>query len=103
MLRRIWILSALLLILAASSAYGDELNWTGVGSSPQTLAGAYYVSPYYAYDGTTSQALTLYCVDFNHEIAPPYTWTANIYALTQPNVEANAQYRTDGDAWDDYE
>ena len=73
MIRRIWIFSALLLILAASSAYGDELTWTGVGSSPQTLAGAYYVSPYYAYDTTTKEPLTLYCVDFNHEIAPPYT------------------------------
>jgi hypothetical protein len=103
-IRRIWIFSALLLILAASSAYGDdELTWVGVGPDPQTLAGAYYVAPYYATDVTTGQDLTIYCVDFNHEIAPPYTWTAKIYALTQTNVEAYAQYRTDEDAWDDYE
>jgi hypothetical protein len=44
------------------------LDWVSAGNN---VAGIYYVSPYTAEIKNTGQFVTLYCIDFNHEVAPP--------------------------------
>jgi len=52
------------------------LDWVGPNGN---AAGGYYISPYTAQ--INGADILLYCIDFNHEIAPPTTWTANIEPL----------------------
>jgi hypothetical protein len=96
--RRIFMLAALLVLLSGS-ALADHLEWVGPDNGAYWGASGvnYYVSPYKAHDTSQPPApngvlLTIYCVDFNHEIAPPFEWDANIYALTQDNVTNHSQY-----------
>ena len=59
------------------------LDWIGAGNNP---VGGYYVSPYTAEIRNTGDFITLYCIDFNHEVAPPLEWQAVIQPLTWSNV-----------------
>jgi hypothetical protein len=59
------------------------LDWVSAGNNP---VGGYYVSPYTAEIKSTSQLITLYCIDFNHEVAPPLEWEANIVPLNLAEV-----------------
>jgi hypothetical protein len=92
-------------VAASVSAYANELtmDWVSAGNNP---AGYYYVSPYTAQVQGTGQILTLYCIDFNHEVAPPLQWSANLQSFSLANV-ANMQYGNDGSplasTWVQYE
>jgi len=61
------------------------LDWVSAGNNP---VGNYYVSPYTAEITSTGQLITLYCIDFNHEVAPPLEWEANIQTFDLSNVPA---------------
>lgn len=75
--------------MLAGGLFADDLTWgrtwTGVWSGFGT-------SPYSATDTTLSRNLTIFCLDFNDEVGPPYAWQANIYGLTSANVTQNAQF-----------
>jgi hypothetical protein len=55
------------------------LDWVGPNGN---AAGGYHISPYTAQIDGTNESVLLYCIDFNHEVAPPYQWKANIQPLT---------------------
>lgn len=61
------------------------LDWVSAGNNP---VGYYYVSPYTAEITSTGQLITLYCIDFNHEVAPPLEWEANVQPFDLSNVPA---------------
>jgi hypothetical protein len=42
--------------------------------------------PYTAEIKSTGAIITLYCIDFNHEVAPPLEWEANIQTFDLANV-----------------
>jgi hypothetical protein len=44
------------------------------------------VSPYTAEIKSTGKIITLYCIDFNHEVAPPLEWEANIQTFDLANA-----------------
>jgi hypothetical protein len=71
--------------LGAFSAVASPLtlDWVSAGNNP---VGYYYVSPYTAEIKSTGQLITLYCIDFNHEVAPPMEWEANIQTLDLADV-----------------
>jgi len=71
------ILSSALIIPARANSI--TLDWVSSGNN---VAGYYYVSPYTAEIKNTGELVTLYCIDFNHEVAPPWEWDANIQPLT---------------------
>jgi hypothetical protein len=88
----------------AASGWGTTLtmDWVSPGNNP---VGYFYVSPYTAQVQGTSQLLTLYCIDFNHEVAPPLEWQANLQTFDQANVP-NMQYGglpNPSNTWVDYE
>ena len=84
--RAVFIGFACLLLLGCSSlANPVTLDWASSGNNP---VGYYYVSPYTAEIQSTDQLITLYCIDFNHEVAPPWEWQANIQPLTLADVPA---------------
>ncbi|MFB3827303.1 MAG: PEP-CTERM sorting domain-containing protein [Bryobacteraceae bacterium] len=82
-----------LMLAAAGGLSADSLHWQGVNAQHTSWVG-YYTSPYYAWDTTRDPdlLLTLFCLDFNHEIAPPYDWQADLHPLNQSNVTAYAQF-----------
>jgi hypothetical protein len=58
--------------------------------------GNYYISPYYArVTEWSNETIALYCIDFNHEIAPPYVWTAHLSAINDVDLD-NATYGVAG-------
>ncbi|MBV8845254.1 MAG: PEP-CTERM sorting domain-containing protein [Bryobacterales bacterium] len=59
------------------------LDWVSSGNNP---VGYYYVSPYTAEIQSSRQLITLYCIDFNHEVAPPWQWQADIRPLNLADV-----------------
>jgi hypothetical protein len=62
--------------------------WSGFGTSPYTVI-----------DSTlNNKVLVVFCLDYNHEIAPPYDWQANILPVTQSNVSSSPQYGSFGTA-----
>jgi hypothetical protein len=84
-------LTAALMMLTAGSAMADSMVWdTPNGAS----WGGYYTGPYYAWDTTRNPvktlgtALSIYCIDFNNDIAPPFAWEANINRLTSANLSS---------------
>jgi hypothetical protein len=97
---------ALTCALAAIPACANPLtlDWVSPGNNP---VGYYYVSPYTAEIQSTGQVITLYCIDFNHEVAPPLEWEANIQVLDQANVPSlqygNSTSNTGYSIWQDYE
>jgi hypothetical protein len=79
------------------------LEWVNPGNNP---VGYFYVSPYTAQVQGTGQLLSLYCIDFGHEVAPPYEWQANIFSFDLADV-TKYQYGqvpgwTPAFAWNDY-
>ena len=91
----------LLLMAGAGCAFADYMHWTGPNSL-NTNWGGYYTSPSRAVDTTTNVNMTLFCLDFNHEVAPPYDWQADIYELNPSNVQAHALYGAHADAFTRY-
>ena len=80
--------SAALLILSGC-LFADDLTWGGTWTGVWSGFGT---SPYTAIDTSLSKNPTIFCLDFNDEIGPPYAWQANIYSLSQANVTQNAQF-----------
>lgn len=77
------------------------LDWVGPNGN---AAGGYYISPYTAQIEGTNQSILLYCIDFNHEVAPPYQWQADIHPLTDISSSPSSfQYGSSPTAWLDYE
>lgn len=66
----------------------DDLKWGGTYA--QTWSG-FGTSPYTANDSARG-VLTIFCLDFNDEIAPPMEWQATIRPLTSTNVQDYAQF-----------
>ena len=81
----------LLLFSIAVCAFCDTDHITWVNSNG-TIWNSYYTSPYYATSSNLAATLTLFCLDYNDEIAPPFDWDANVYALNQSNVNDYAQF-----------
>lgn len=70
-----------LLAAATGCAFPDDMQWIGPWGGTWTNA---YTSPYYATDDGTP--VTIFCLDYNHEIAPPYDWFANVNPLELDNL-----------------
>lgn len=89
------------LLFGSSMAQANPvtLDWVSSGNNPE---GYYYVSPYTAEVKNTGQLITLYCIDFNHEVAPPWEWEANIQPLNSADVPS-LQYGNLSNAWIGYE
>lgn len=72
-------------VFASSGLFANEVTLDFL-SPGNNIAGYYYVSPYTAQIKGTNQVLTLYCIDFNHEVDPPTEWGANIQDFDYANV-----------------
>jgi hypothetical protein len=80
-----------LCVLALSTAgFADNMEWSSPGNN---VWQGFYVSPYTANDATTGQLLSIFCIDYNHEIAPPMDWQANIVPFNTSNF---SQYQFGG-------
>ncbi len=81
----------LLFVAIAGYAGADQMTWYGPNG---TNWAGFYTSPYYVDDTSKTPAirLTLFCLDFNDEIAPPTAWVANIRDLNSDNVTSFAQF-----------
>lgn len=81
-----------LMTLGAGSLLADNFNWGGTYVANWDNFGT---SPYTAIDTSKSpnQTITIFCLDFNDEIAPPESWTASIIPLSQPNVTNSGAYQ----------
>ena len=87
---RIFAAVFLIVLTCASGALrADELNWGGTYIANWDGFGT---APYSA-DDTNGQVLSIFCLDFNDEIAPPYTWNASIIPLTAANVAGTGAYQ----------
>jgi hypothetical protein len=76
--------------LAGGCLCADDLQWGGTYLSAWAGFGT---SPYTAIDTSdNNKVLTIFCLDFNDEIAPPVDWVANIRPLTQSNVDNYSQF-----------
>ena len=96
-------LLAVATLLMGGAAFADELVFQSI-SSQSTVWQGYYTSPYLVLDKSvppSGELLTVYCLDFNHEVAPPFEWDATIRALTPSNVSL-FQYGASADAWQHY-
>lgn len=72
-----------------STAFADELIW---GNTYAQVWQGFGTGPYSAHDTTTGKSIILFCLDFNDEIAPPFTWNATARVLNSTNVTHSAQY-----------
>jgi hypothetical protein len=75
-------------VLTAGTAFADHIVFQGTSSISSVWQG-YYTSPYMVWDQSVApsgELLTVYCLDFNHEVAPPYNWDATIHPLDESNV-----------------
>lgn len=94
-----------MLSFMSAGLYADDitLDWTSSGHNP---VGQFYVSPYIATVKETGKALTLYCIDFNHEVAPPYEWKATLNPLDYGDVPdlqyGSADVGSQDAVWTDY-
>jgi hypothetical protein len=80
----------LILLIACGCASADDLQWGGTYVAAWSGFGT---SPYTAIDTSANNKLvTIFCLDFNDEIAPPTDWQANIRPLTADNVMDFAQF-----------
>jgi hypothetical protein len=70
--------------------FADDLQWGGTWSGVWSGFGT---SPYTAIDKTqNNKTLVIFCLDYNHEIGPPFDWQANIVPVTQSGVSSYALY-----------
>jgi hypothetical protein len=76
-------LGSLALVIAAGSARADTMLWQNASG---LIWSNVYSSPYYVTDQSNNQYLTLFCLDFNHEINPPAQWDANLNLLSLSNL-----------------
>jgi hypothetical protein len=77
-------------LIVAGCLFADDLQWGGTYVAAWSGFGT---SPYTAIDlSNNNNLLTIFCLDFNDEIAPPVDWTANIRPLTPDNVTNFAQF-----------
>ncbi len=89
-----------------TAGFADNMEWNSPGNN---VWQGFYVSPYTATDTTTNQTISLFCIDYNDEIAPPNAWVANINTLSFDNL-ANNDYQylqyglglSQSAAWDSY-
>jgi hypothetical protein len=75
--------------LVCGACLADDLQWGGTWAGVWSGFGT---SPYTAIDKTLGKTLTIFCLDFNDEIAPPLEWQANIRTLNSTNVTQYAQF-----------
>ena len=75
--------------LVCGTCLADDLQWGGTWVGVWSGFGT---SPYTAIDTTQGKTLTIFCLDFNDEIAPPLEWQANIRTLNSTNVTQYAQF-----------
>ena len=107
MSRRLYLLAAVLATVPFSlMADNVTLTLTSPGNNP---SGYYYVTPYQATVQGSGQVLSLYCIDFNHDVSVGQTWNAVLQPLTSANVATTSQYGApdplnplDSNAWQDY-
>lgn len=94
-------LSVLALFLAGSvsNALADQfdvnMQFEGVVNSNATWAGpgeTVYVSPYTATDTDNSTLITVYCLDWNHNIGFGQDWTADFISLVPTNPHLSDLY-----------
>ena len=78
-----------LMLLGAFAAFADQFVWGNTYAQAWQGVGT---SPYTAYGSGANADITIFCLDFNDEIAPPFTWNATVWNLTQANVQTEAQY-----------
>jgi len=74
-----------LLVLATCCARADNMVWQNPNG---VIWNNFYTSPYYAYDNSLSPSklLSLFCLDYNHEVAPPFSWVADLNTLAGNNI-----------------
>ena len=80
------LLRALALIAPATCcARADNMVWENPNG---VIWNNFYTSPYYAYDNSLnpSQLLSIFCLDYNHEVAPPFSWVADLNTLASANI-----------------
>jgi hypothetical protein len=77
-------------LAATGAAFADDMTWASPGNNTWSI---FYISPYTAVDTTTGQTLTLFCIDYNHDISPPNNWQANVTPLSTANL---SQYQFGG-------
>ena len=99
-MQRRFFLLAVATFLIAGTAFADHMVFNGESSQSNAWQG-YWTSPYLATDQTSGESLTIYCLDFNHQVAPPYNWDATIRPLDPSNL-ALFQYGLTADAWQHY-
>jgi hypothetical protein len=90
-------------ILTAGTAFADHMEFQSI-SSQSTVWQGYWTSPYLVMDHSvppSGELLTVYCLDFNHEVAPPLNWDATIRPLDKSDV-GSLQYGASADAWQHY-
>ena len=66
------------------------MQWSSAGDN---VWQGFYVSPYTAKDANTGALISIFCIDYNHEIAPPMDWQANIVPFSSSNF---SQYQFGG-------
>jgi hypothetical protein len=96
-------LVAVATLLMGGTAFADELVFQNI-SSQSTVWQGYYTSPYLVLDKSvppSGELLTVYCLDFNHEVAPPFEWDATIRPL-DPGDVSHFQYGASAGAWQRY-
>ena len=96
-------LLAVATLLTAGTAFADELVFQSPSSQSNAWQG-YWTSPYLVMDQSvppSGELLTVYCLDFNHEVAPPFSWDATIRPLDLGDVSL-FQYGQSADAWQHY-
>lgn len=79
-----------ILFLFGTCLFADDLSWGGTWAG---VWAGFGTSPYTAIDRSqNNKILTIFCLDYNDEIAPPIDWQANIRSLTPGNVTQYAQF-----------
>jgi hypothetical protein len=96
-------LLAVATVLTAGTALADHLSFQSISSQSNVWQG-YWTSPYLVMDQSvppSGELLTVYCLDFNHEVAPPYNWDATITPL-DPSDVGSLLYGASANAWQHY-
>jgi hypothetical protein len=84
-----FVLLAVATFLTAGTAFADNMADHMAFQSPSSQSNAwqgYWTSPYLVTDLSSGESLTVYCLDFNHEVAPPIYWDAYIRPLNEVNL-----------------
>ena len=96
-------LLAIATLMTAETAFADHMVFQSPSSQSNVWQG-YWTSPYLVTDQSvppSGELLTVYCLDFNHEVAPPNSWDATIRPLDPGDVSL-FQYGQSADAWQHY-